>query len=174
MGNKKCSNCSYLMDASISVCPDCEGTTFDHNLPEILSKKILPSLPNRSKSSSSSKIDSPAQSKLDISKSDQQVVTTSLEFQALIKKQEETIRAIDRTTHAVRAFVLFLFYQLFALTVSGVLYVVGVALGATNEQCRNSPYGCSPNSFFVFLAIVTWIAGVIYSSNKGWEEIGKS
>ena len=162
------------MDALESKCPDCGGTTFDHTIPESLKKMQVSSATSTSKPSKAAIIESMAATKANASPKSDQTIPTDSELQVLIKKQDETIRAINRTTHAVRAFVLFLFYQLFALTISGILYVVAVAIGETNEACQNNPFGCNPNAFFIFLALAVWVAGVIYSSQKGWEEIEKS
>jgi|LakMenE01Jun11ns_1017448.scaffolds.fasta_scaffold9615183_1 hypothetical protein len=89
----------------------------------------------------------------------------------------EIIKAVDRTTHAVRAFVLFLFYQLSSITAAVFFYLVAEAVGNSNDECEytlRSFGGCPPNSFFLVLAVVTWLGGVIYSSNVGWKEIQKS
>ena len=174
MSTKKCSKCDFLMDALESKCPDCGGTTFDHNIPESMKNMRVPKVTPTSKPSKASIIESMSATKANASLKSDQTIPADSELQVLIKKQDETIRAINRTTHAVRAFVLFLFYQLFALTISGILYVVAVAIGETNEACQNNPFGCNPNAFFIFLALAVWVAGVIYSSQKGWEEIEKS
>ena len=89
----------------------------------------------------------------------------------------EIIKAVNRTTHAVRAFVLFLFYQLSSTTAAVFFYLVAEAVGNSNDDCENtlrSFGGCPPNAFFLVLAVVTWLGGVIYSSNVGWKEIQKS
>jgi hypothetical protein len=89
----------------------------------------------------------------------------------------EIIKAVNRTTHAVRAFVLFLFYQLSSTTAAAFFYLVAKVVGNSNDDCENtlrSFGGCPPNAFFLFLAVVTWLGGVIYSSNVGWKEIQKS
>jgi hypothetical protein len=78
---------------------------------------------------------------------------------------EELIRATNRTTRAVRAFVLFLFYQLTAITLSGILYLISISF--PNDQNE-------PNLFWGILALVVWIGGVFISSNVGWREIRKS
>ncbi len=90
---------------------------------------------------------------------------------------EQLILAANRTTHAVRAFVLFLFYQLSAITIAFAVYVLAGIVGNSNEQCSDlaREYGnCPPNEFLLFVAIVIWIVGVVYSSNIGWKEIRKS
>lgn len=90
---------------------------------------------------------------------------------------EDVVRATNRTTHAVRAFVLFLFYQLTALTIAYMVYSLAEIVGNSDENC---PYEartlnlCSPNSFLLFLAGVIWITGIVLSSRVGWSEIQKS
>ena len=68
---------------------------------------------------------------------------------------EDLIHAQNRTTHAVRAFVRFLFIQLTGLTLAAFLWVWGI-------------------SFLQFLAGGVWIVSVIWSSNAGWKELDKS
>jgi hypothetical protein len=84
---------------------------------------------------------------------------------AEIASLEELIRATNRTTRAVRAFVLFLFYQLTAITLSGILYLISISF--PNDQNE-------PNLFWGILALVVWIGGVFIGSNVGWREIRKS
>ena len=60
------------------------------------------------------------------------------------------IEASNRTTHAVRAIVRYVFLQLTITTVCGVLYAVGAA---TNL-----------NQVFVPISSIAWIAGTIYAS----------
>jgi len=92
-------------------------------------------------------------------------------------ENQDIIAAIDRTTHAVRAFVLFLFYQLTALTLAYFIFLLAEYIGNSNSDCSEQlrAYGaCSPNLFLVFVAFLTWLFGVFYSSTIGWEEIRKS
>lgn len=60
------------------------------------------------------------------------------------------IEASNRTTHAVRAIVRYVFLQLTITTVCGVLYAIGAA---TNL-----------NQIFVPITSIAWIAGTIYAS----------
>lgn len=91
--------------------------------------------------------------------------------------EEDLIAAANRTTHAVRAFVLFLFYQLSAITTAAVLYILAILMGNQSNECEPNlrQYGaCEPQPFLLILALIVWISGVIYSSKVGWEEIRKS
>jgi hypothetical protein len=76
---------------------------------------------------------------------------------------EESIRASNRTTHAVRAFVRFLFIQLVAITISG--FVIAFA---------NLVDPVEPPVILLFFAGAIWVGGVIYSSIEGWKEVAKS
>jgi hypothetical protein len=71
------------------------------------------------------------------------------------KSIERLILAQNRTTHAVRAFVRFLFIQLTASTFAFFLW----SFGTVQTQ---------------FLGIVVWIIGLVWSSNAGWGELEKS
>ena len=89
----------------------------------------------------------------------------------LAKLLEKNIEASNRTTHAVRALVLFLFIQLSFLTAAAVLWQLGLAFPDENN-C--SILGCEPNGVVTFLVVALVIAGVVISSMAGWEEIRKS
>ena len=107
----------------------------------------------------------------------QQTSEPKSEMQTLIELQRETIHAINKTTHAVRAFVLFLFYQLAAITAAYFIYQIAIAVGSSRGSCSYEArlYGtCDPNALLTFIAVVIWFGGIYYSSKKGWEEIAKS
>jgi len=89
----------------------------------------------------------------------------------LAKLLEENINASNRTTHAVRALVRFLFIQLAFLTAAFVLWQIGLAFPDKNN-C--SAFGCEPNGFVTFLVVALIIAGVALSSKAGWDELGLS
>jgi hypothetical protein len=76
---------------------------------------------------------------------------------------EESIRASNRTTHAVRAFVRFLFIQLVAITISG--FVIAFA---------NLVDPVEPPVILLVFAGAIWVGGVIFSSIEGWAEVAKS
>ena len=65
------------------------------------------------------------------------------------------IQAQNRTTHAVRAFVRFLFIQLTGITLAAFLWLWEI-------------------SFLRYLAGVVWIVSVFWSSYAGWKELDKS
>jgi hypothetical protein len=76
---------------------------------------------------------------------------------------EESIRASNRTTHAVRAFVRFLFIQLVAITFAGFVFAFA-----------NRVDPIEPPVILLLLAGAIWVGGVIYSSVEGWKEVAKS
>jgi len=75
------------------------------------------------------------------------------------------IQAQNRTTHAVRAFVRFLFIQLSALTMATFLFFISFQL--ENEEG-------APNTFLLLMGVVIWIVGLVWSSTAGWSELEKS
>lgn len=80
----------------------------------------------------------------------------------------ELIRATDRTTRAVRAFVRFLFIQLAAITLAIVVFQLGIF---TQDPSECAFGVCSPNGFTTTVAALIWIGGVIWSSIAGWGEL---
>jgi hypothetical protein len=89
----------------------------------------------------------------------------------LAKLLEKNIEASNRTTHAVRAFVRFLFIQLSFLTAAAVLWQLGLAFPDENN-C--TAFGCQPNWFVSLLVAGLVIAGVLISSSVGWAELSLS
>jgi hypothetical protein len=73
---------------------------------------------------------------------------------------EDLVRAQNRTTHAVRAFVRFLFIQLTGLTL--VFFLWNLFLETDG------------NGFVGFLVLVVWLGTVVWSSAAGWDELNKS
>lgn len=86
---------------------------------------------------------------------------------------EQSIQAQNRTTRAVRAFVRFLFIQLSTTTLAVIIW--NLAQTTVNEsRCFNSGDNCSANPALILLALGVYVAGVAYSSQKGWEELKAS
>ena len=85
----------------------------------------------------------------------------------------DVIRAQNRTTHAVRAFVRFLFIQLTGTTVAVFLWNLSLAF-RDQQDCYAYGSNCTGNTFLQFLAAVVFIVSVIWSSNAGWSELSKS
>jgi hypothetical protein len=89
----------------------------------------------------------------------------------LAKLLEKNIEASNRTTHAVRAFVRFLFIQLSFLTAAAVLWQLGLAFPDENN-C--TAFGCAPNGFMSAFVLLLVITGLIISSIAGWSELERS
>lgn len=85
---------------------------------------------------------------------------------------DDVVAAQNRTTHAIRAFVRFLFIQLSAVT-AGVLLLNFANQASTSYDCVE--YGsCGGSNALTILAVLVIFAGVIVSSNVGWAELRKS
>ena len=85
----------------------------------------------------------------------------------------DVVRAQNRTTHAVRAFVRFLFIQLTGITVTVFLWNLSLAF-RDQQDCDAYGSNCTGNTFLQVLATVVFIGSVIWSSNAGWSELSKS
>ena len=105
-----------------------------------------------------------SQSKSDLDKPNNVQPPTISNFPALYSSGETTledlVRAQNRTTHAVRAFVRFLFIQLTGLTLVFFLWNLFLETDA--------------NGFVGFLVLVVWLGTVVWSSAAGWDELNKS
>jgi len=97
------------------------------------------------------------------SKSSQTIVNSSFSVAdpAQASDIKKLIAAQDRTTHAVRAIVLFLFIQLSGSSLAFVVWNLSMAFS-------------EPNSFLQFVAVFIWIVGIVWSSSVGWSEIQES
>lgn len=85
----------------------------------------------------------------------------------------DVVKAQNRTTHAVRAFVRFLFIQLSATTLAVFFWNMSNIL-VDKSECINYGKNCGGNGFLQFVAIATLLVGIIWSSNAGWNELSKS
>jgi hypothetical protein len=105
-----------------------------------------------------------SQSKSDLDKPNNVQPPTISNFPTLYSSGETTledlVRAQNRTTHAVRAFVRFLFIQLTGLTLVFFLWNLFLETDA--------------NGFVGFLVLVVWLGTVVWSSAAGWDELNKS
>jgi hypothetical protein len=86
---------------------------------------------------------------------------------------EDLVRAQNRTTHAVRAFVRFLFIQLTGITLAVFLWNISLAF-VDEQACFQNGDNCTGNAFLQFLAAIVWLVAVIWSSSAGWDELNKS
>lgn len=93
---------------------------------------------------------------------------TENNVEKLLKK---SIEASNRTTHAIRALVRFLFIQLSFLTMAFLIWQIGLQF-PDEDTC--TVLGCQPNWFVTFVVGALIVAGVILSSRAGWYELGLS
>ena len=89
------------------------------------------------------------------------------------KTFEDLVEAQNRTTHAVRAFVRFLFIQLSGLTLAVFIWNIS-NLFIDQQECINYGRQCSGNGFIRFLAVVIGFITIYWSSDAGWKELEKS
>jgi hypothetical protein len=85
----------------------------------------------------------------------------------------ESIVATNRTTHAVRALVLFIFIQLVGITMAVFLNTIATA-SVNPLRCAGSGQDCEPNVGLQVIAALIWIVAVVWSSYVGWSEISLS
>lgn len=86
---------------------------------------------------------------------------------------DRLIAAQNRTTHAVRAFVRFLFIQLAGITLTVILWNFSLMF-VDEQKCFEYGDYCGGNPFLQFIALAVLIGTVIWSSRVGWEELEKS
>lgn len=83
------------------------------------------------------------------------------------------IAAQNKTTHAVRAFVRFLFIQLTGITLAVFIWNLST-ISVDQQSCFVRGTNCEGNSFLQLMAVAVWVAAVILSSRAGWSELEKS
>jgi hypothetical protein len=85
---------------------------------------------------------------------------------------DDVVAAQNRTTHAIRAFVRFLFIQLSSTTAAYFIYLQADSQAAKLECVRDG--SCGASIFLYFVALIVWLGGVVISSQAGWSELEKS
>jgi len=95
-------------------------------------------------------------------------MATDDQLTSLLKK---SIDASNRTTHAVRALVRFLFIQLSFLTAAFLVWQIGLAFPDRNT-C--SVLGCEPYDIVLLVVVLLVVFGVVVSSIVGWDELRSS
>ena len=176
MGQKYCDKCEVAVDQAVGVCPDCGHKEFVPGT--VIWKRGTPK-PNSPKVSTSTTPHLVANvpvtnkpNKVD-SAPPRPIPSINGEFSKTGKTIDDLIRAQNRTTHAVRAFVRFLFIQLTGITL--VVFLWNLSLTFIDEQdCFQSGDNCTGNTTIQFLAGIIWIVTVLWSSYAGWEELNKS
>lgn len=84
---------------------------------------------------------------------------------------KENIQASNRTTHAIRAFVRFLFIQLAFYTAAFVLWQIALRFP---DQDNCGVLGCEPHFAWSLLVGTLVITGVFVSTKAGWSELALS
>lgn len=204
LGSKWCEWCYAELEMSLNECKFCDSSSFLHQNPGRAQIDPWEARDKRAKRDYEKNISLPQEStgtykpkwKVEEAASEEVLASQVIATPKSEPKKEETstkaatipatvlsddihkfIQAQNRTTHAVRAFVLFLFYQLTAITLAYVIYSFAQVQGNQSDDCEPllRQFGaCEPEPTLVFLALVIWIAGVVYSSQIGWREIQKS
>ena len=179
MGLKYCDKCEVAVDQAVLECPDCGHKKFVPGTVIWNRKKDGPNIPTVTKPKTpplAAKVSSTNQPNLIGSAPPgppRPTPNVNGEFSKTGKTIDDLIRAQNRTTHAVRAFVRFLFIQLTGITL--VVFLWNLSLTLIDEQdCFQSGDNCGGNTSIQLLAGITWIATVIWSSYAGWEELNKS
>ena len=166
MSLKYCGDCSEPVEQIVMFCPKCRSQMFVHQKPteETFNARMLTKTQNNKSTKTPQLLDKvvppPKQDW-----SSENVKST--------KTFDDLIRAQNRTTHAVRAFVRFLFIQLTGVTCAVFLWNLSLAF-IDQQKCYASGSNCTGNAFLQFLAAVVLIGSIIWSSQAGWEELGKS
>jgi len=168
MGLKYCDKCQEPVEQIVMVCPKCKSEMFVH------SKNGGGTVKEHFAENAAKK------------KGQKTQPQEEGDFRPIIQRRElpdkystsdttldDLVRAQNRTTHAVRAFVRFLFIQLTGITL--VVFLWNISLAFIDEQaCYQNGDNCSGNAFLQFLAGIVWIVAVIWSSSAGWDELNKS
>ncbi len=89
------------------------------------------------------------------------------------KTIDDLIRAQNRTTHAVRAFVRFLFIQLSAMTLGVFIWNLSTEF-ADPQSCAYGGANCTGNDALQVIAALVILGGIAWSSFAGWSELEKS
>jgi hypothetical protein len=180
MSLKYCDDCHEPVEQVVMSCPECKCTTFVHGA-EIM-KRNKKERANRPKTPTLTPTLTPnpesTQRTQKSEKSYSESSTTPTPVSTIVlsktgKTLDDLIAAQNKTTHAVRAFVRFLFIQLTGLTLAVFLWNLSLAFINSND-CLQSGENCSGNVALQFMAVGVWIATVILSSRAGWDELQKS
>jgi len=92
-------------------------------------------------------------------------------YDNLSKLLKKGIEASNRTTHAIRALVRFIFIQLSFITAAFFVWQIDQQF-PDPDKC--GAFLCEPREFVVFIVAGLIIAGVILSSRAGWYELSLS
>ena len=182
---KYCEMCSSPAEMTELECKGCGGSSFIHSKPTIEYCPCPIPLINGQECARCNRELSPARVALILapdksSKSEPRTKPIDGERNTPVyapnkpeKNFDDLIQAQNRTTHAVRAFVRFLFIQLSGITLTVFVWNAS-NLFINQQECVNYGRQCSGNGFLRFLAVVIWLISVYWSSHEGWKELEKS
>jgi hypothetical protein len=166
MGLKYCDKCQEAVEQIVMVCPKCKSEMFVHrkgdggSVREHLDENAAKHRAQKNQALVAVQDSVPTSRLTDgISKTGKTI--------------DDLIRAQNRTTHAVRAFVRFLFIQLTGITLAVFLWNISLAF-IDEQACFQNGDNCTGNTFLQFAAAAVWIGSVIWSSRAGWDELYKS
>jgi hypothetical protein len=188
MAKKYCEKCLTPTEMSNFECSQCQGSSFVHSLPSAdycdcgipeiygsickkCSLEIKPARLAKLVKSGFTNVEAPAPRP--ISSSKKSAASEIPQFSATGKTIADLIRAQNRTTHAVRAFVRFLFIQLSAMTLGLFIWNLAASF-ADPESCSYGGANCTGNSALQVIAALVILGGVFWSSAAGWSELEKS
>jgi hypothetical protein len=158
MEEKRCRACSEIVEASVPICPKCNRDVFRPIVHAPLPQPIQGAKGIRA-SESSVLINSEV--KTAVSRAGQPVKDERLaRIEELLAK---SIQSTDRTTHAIRAFVRFLFIQLTTITLAVLCWNISLVLPED-----------APVAALQFFAGAIYLGGIAYSSHQGWKELDAS
>ena len=166
MKYKYCTNCRSQNARERENCFFCEGLIFVDSLDEVRSKvtrmNSKTDLIEKGEEIQGGREKGLKKSQRDLS----EIMIDDKQFDALVEAQ-------NKTTHAVRAFVLFLFIQLSGITAAYVVWTLSMSF-VDQQKCYSNGTNCEGNAFLQIVAILIWIVSVILSSRAGWSELKKS
>lgn len=184
MSLKYCDGCHEPVEQVVMVCPECKATTFVHGA-EIMKRdkkeraeRPQPSRPTSTPTPIATPTPEPIQriqknEKIYSEDSNKSTESSTIMLSKTGKTIDDLIRAQNKTTHAVRAFVRFLFIQLTGITLAVFLWNLSLAFISPSD-CNFRGENCSGNGALQLMAVGVWIVTVIFSSRAGWEELQKS
>ena len=184
MSLKYCDECHEPVEQIVMACPKCKATTFVHGA-EIMKRdkkeraeRPQPSTPTSTPTPIATPTPEPIQRIQKNEKTYSEDSNKSTESPTIMhsntgKTIDDLIRAQNKTTHAVRAFVRFLFIQLTGITLAVFLWNLSLAFISPSD-CSLTGENCSGNGALQLMAVGVWIVTVIFSSRAGWEELQKS
>ena len=161
---KYCEMCSSPAEMTELECKVCGGSSFIHSKPTIEYCSCPKPLINGQEC---------ARCKRELSPARVALILAPDKSSKSEKNFDDLIEAQNRTTHAVRAFVRFLFIQLSGITLTVFVWNAS-NLFINQQECVNYGRQCSGNGFLRFLAVVIWLISVFLSSHEGWKELDKS